>query len=82
MGRFRLKRKVFSHGLTRVHEMRDLATGRLLGRISLWADNREVVPELVEEFLIESKLLPEDWRDQVELRDDQAQEDGAGPVGG
>lgn len=62
MGRFRLKHTMPSHGLSRVHDMRDLHTGRLLDRISLWADTEEVLPELVAEFLIESQLVPEDFQ--------------------
>lgn len=61
----------------RVHEMRDLHTGRLLGRISLWADNQEVVPELLEEFLIESELVPEDF--QLDPQPDQTREHDAAP---
>jgi len=58
--------------------MRELPSGRLLGRISLWADSGAVVPELVEEFLIESGLRPEDWRDQADLPHEPGEDsDGA-----
>lgn len=81
MGRFCLKRKTFSHGLTRVHEMRELPSGRLLGRISLWAESGEVVPELIEEFLIESGLLADDWRDQVNLPQEPTKDNDGSQAG-
>ena len=32
----------------------------------LWADNQDVVPELVEAFLISAEILPKDWRERSE----------------
>lgn len=64
MGRFRVKRSISSRGLTRIHEMRDRDTGHLLGRVVLWADSQEVVPELVEAFLVSAEILPKDWRER------------------
>lgn len=61
MGCFRLKHKLPAHGLALIHELRHLHTGRLLGRISLWADSSEVLPELLSEFLIQSQVVPEDF---------------------
>lgn len=79
MGRFRLKHKLPAHGLALVHELRDLHTGRLLGRIHLWADQAAVLPDLVSEFLIQSQLVPEDF--ELELQTDQDLEgDGTLPA--
>ena len=76
MGRFRVKRSIYSHGLTRVHEMRDQDTGRMLGRVVLWADSPDVVPELLEAFLIGAEVLPKDWREQSEDWDGPDKEEG------
>lgn len=77
MGRFRIKRTLTSHGLTRVHELRDLNTGRLLGRVVLWADSPDVVPELIEAFLLRAEILPEEWREGLEGRNCLGKEEGS-----
>lgn len=76
MGRFRIKRSIPSHGLTRVHEMQDPDTGHLLGRVVLWAENPDVVPELVEAFIVSAGILPTDWRERPDDGDCSDKEEG------
>ena len=76
MGRFRIKRSIYLHGLSRVHEMRDRSTGHLLGRVVFWAETQDVVPELVEAFLVSAEILTKDWRDGSEDWDCSGKEEG------
>jgi len=76
MGRFRVKRSILSHGLTRAHKMRDQNTGRILGRVVLWADNQDLVSELVETFLVSAEVLPKDLRERSEDGDCPGKEEG------
>lgn len=69
MGRFRLKRSLYTRGGTHIHEMRDHITGQLRGRVVLWAESQIFVSELVEDFLVGMKILPRDWREDDEGRD-------------
>ncbi len=69
MGRFRLKRSLYTTGETHIHEMRDRITGQLRGRVVLWTESQDFVPKLVEEFLVGMKILPRDWREDDEGSD-------------
>ena len=66
MGRFRIKRLIMPYGVAHAHEVRDQHTGQIIGRIVLWAEKPDMIPELIEGFLIDSELLPPDWREQPE----------------
>lgn len=71
MGRFRLKRSLHTSGETHIHEMRNPTTGQLRGRVVLWAESEDVVPELVEQFLVGVGVLPIDWREDMKKEDDR-----------